>query len=144
MQKNKEIILNNLNTTHHFAKDVLKILPKEQCLLFLKGDLGSGKTTWAQFLLKELGYTGKVKSPTYSLIELYITPTRTVYHMDLYRIKDPEELYFTGIMDHLNENALFLIEWPEKLEALGISAYLTLKFKLKQTGGQFIYSCLSE
>jgi tRNA threonylcarbamoyladenosine biosynthesis protein TsaE len=83
-------------------------------LVFLIGELGAGKTTFARGLLRGLGYTGHVKSPTYTLVEPYELTDGRVYHLDLYRIVDPQELDFIGLDELLGEHAVKLIEWPER------------------------------
>lgn len=83
-------------------------------LIFLRGQLGVGKTTLARGILRGLGHAGPVKSPTYTLLEPYELGEREVLHFDFYRINDPEELAFIGIDDLMGSSALKLVEWPER------------------------------
>lgn len=94
-----------------------KKLNQKSLMIYLKGDLGAGKTTLVRFLLNSLGFKGKVKSPSYSLIEEYhnLDKIKYFYHFDLYRLGVPEEIEFLGIRDYLSKNnSVSIIEWPEK------------------------------
>jgi tRNA threonylcarbamoyladenosine biosynthesis protein TsaE len=86
-------------------------------ILHLRGDLGTGKTTLARGILRGLGHVGAVKSPTYSLIEPYEPTGHLVFHLDLYRLGDPQELEYLGLRDLLGGERLLLVEWPERAGA---------------------------
>ncbi|MDR2195784.1 MAG: tRNA (adenosine(37)-N6)-threonylcarbamoyltransferase complex ATPase subunit type 1 TsaE [Gallionellaceae bacterium] len=99
--------------TAAFAARLARAL-KPGMVIWLRGDLGAGKTTLARALLRALGYAGKVKSPTYTLMEPYEIGELQLRHFDLYRFQDEEEWEAAGFRDEFNERNICLIEWPEK------------------------------
>ncbi|HEY5638213.1 MAG TPA: tRNA (adenosine(37)-N6)-threonylcarbamoyltransferase complex ATPase subunit type 1 TsaE [Burkholderiales bacterium] len=87
-------------------------------VVFLSGELGAGKTTLARGLLHALGHTGRVKSPTYTLLELYSLSRLNLYHFDFYRFRDRSEWSNSGFREHFNPDSACLVEWPEKAQDL--------------------------
>lgn len=83
-------------------------------VLHLRGELGAGKTTLARGLLRALGYSGRVKSPSYSLVEPYSVLSLNLYHFDFYRFKDRSEWLNSGFREHFGPESLCLVEWPER------------------------------
>ncbi len=103
--------------TMHLGHQLAKIL-HPGLMIWLNGDLGAGKTTLVRGLLRGYDFTGKVKSPTYALVEVYELSNFTVYHYDLYRFKNALEWEDSGFSDDCHANSLCLVEWPEK--AMGV------------------------
>ncbi|WP_159479572.1 tRNA (adenosine(37)-N6)-threonylcarbamoyltransferase complex ATPase subunit type 1 TsaE [Chryseobacterium sp. 18068] len=106
-----------IHQINDWQKVVDSILPElKHNILLLKGNLGAGKTTFTQFLLKNLGSEDEVSSPTYSIVNEYSSPKGKIYHFDLYRLKNIEEVYDIGIEEYLDNAFLCIIEWPEVYE----------------------------
>lgn len=102
--------------------------------VYLSGDLGAGKTTLTRGLLRSLGYAGRVKSPTYTLVELYEIPRLNLYHFDLYRFADPAEWAEAGFREYFNADAVCLVEWPEKAVGLLPEPDLTVRLDILDEG----------
>jgi len=107
--------------------------------IYLHGDLGAGKTTLVRGLLHGLGFAGKVKSPTYTLVEPYEVMTSqsaplNLYHFDLYRFNDEEEWEAAGFRDYFNPDSVCLIEWPEKAAHILPTPDIEIRFDIKGLG----------
>ena len=131
--KNK-LTLSSLEDTkklgQELAKEILKRKGEASFVVFLDGDLGTGKTTLVKEIIFALGVKEKVKSPTFTIIEPYELNNENIYHVDLYRIIDPTELEIIGLREYLNESkAIIFIEWPEK--SYGYLKKFDLKISLK-------------
>ena len=129
----KELIIPNEKAMMELGGRIAEQFPRGGIVL-LNGDLGVGKTTLVRGLLRHLGFEGTVKSPTYTLVEPYQIGDRSIYHFDLYRLGDPEELEYMGGRDYWESDALCLIEWPEK--ALGYLPKEDLKLEIFHFGEQ--------
>ncbi len=100
---------------------------KPGMVVFLEGDLGVGKTTLSRALIRALGHVGPVKSPTYSLVEVYVISSLYLYHFDFYRFESPEEFLDAGFDEYFNDAALCLVEWPERAQGCLPPADLRLR-----------------
>ncbi|MDD4914182.1 MAG: tRNA (adenosine(37)-N6)-threonylcarbamoyltransferase complex ATPase subunit type 1 TsaE [Methylococcales bacterium] len=107
-----ELCLHDPAETEAFGAALWRALP-EKCLVFLYGELGTGKTTLLRGLLRAAGHKQAVRSPTYSLVEEYELNGRRIFHFDLYRLQDSAELEWMGMADYLAQPALCCIEWPQ-------------------------------
>lgn len=103
-------------------------------VVYLEGDLGAGKTTLVRGFLRGFGYQGRVKSPTYTLIEPYRVAGNSICHLDLYRLADAGELEYLGIRDLLQERTTLLIEWPERGEGVLPVADLIIRIGYREHG----------
>lgn len=118
--------------TDALGATLARALPSESVVAYLKGDLGAGKSTLARALLRELGVSGAIRSPTYTLVERYALAGGEAAHLDLYRIAAAGELDFLGL-DELREARLWLVEWPER--GVGALPAPDLEIRLGIEGG---------
>ena len=126
--------------TEKFGRLLAEAIGLEGAVVFLHGNLGMGKTTLCRGVMGFWGHQGAVKSPTYTLVEPYIFEGVQIYHFDLYRLGDPEELEFLGIRDYFEERACCLIEWPEKGAGMLPVADLELFLTEKKPGREIKWS----
>ncbi|WBF65375.1 MAG: tRNA (adenosine(37)-N6)-threonylcarbamoyltransferase complex ATPase subunit type 1 TsaE [Candidatus Kinetoplastibacterium crithidii] len=118
---NIDLFLPKSNNTDCFAKILATTIlnhNKKPIRLYLKGEIGTGKTTFARSFLKTIGVIDKIKSPSYSILEQYNIKNLNIYHFDFYRINNQLEFLDLGFKDLLDEKAIFIIEWPEKTKEL--------------------------
>ena len=115
------------NTIDNFAKKITPLLKYK--LVFLEGELGSGKTTLIKQFCKELGFKNQVTSPTFPLLNIYKNNEKNIYHADLYRLKNVDEINELGFYEVMESNNWFFVEWPELLYGVIDFPYTKIKIK---------------
>lgn len=128
------LLLANEAATIRFAGQFLSLLPDDLAgwTVLLSGELGAGKSTFARALIKAAGHEGPVPSPTYTLVEPYKTPRGNIYHIDLYRVSDGEELRYLGWNEL--DDGFRLVEWPDRAPDLFAQADVALTLAYKGDG----------
>lgn len=113
---------------------------KPGMVVFLVGNLGAGKTTLVRGILRGLGHSGAVKSPTYNIVEPYSINEQSIFHFDLYRLMDVEELEYMGIRDYLTDDSICFIEWPEKGDGLLPKPDMQIEIKINGSERELLVS----
>ena len=124
-----------------FGRRIAGLL-RPPCVIYLQGDLGTGKTTLTRGLLRGLGHRGPVRSPTYTLLEPYELTRMRLYHLDLYRIGDPEEIELLGLRDLLDRESVLVVEWPER--GLGVLPHPDLRIRFAHAGEERVLDLVAE
>lgn len=137
------IDLANEAATLKLGGQLAQLCPAQQFTIHLEGELGAGKTTLNRGLLRKLGYKGNVKSPTYTLVERYDLGNKTIFHFDLYRLADPEELDYIGLDDYLIPGTLSLIEWASQGKSYLPDPDITITLNYKNNARQAVISASS-
>lgn len=128
------LFLHNELDTVKLGQNIGAALAASGGVIFLMGTLGAGKTTLTRGVLAQFGHSGAVKSPTYTLVEPYRLQGRDIYHFDLYRLADPEELEYMGIREYFDGHALCIVEWPDQGRGFLPRADLTINLSSSGTG----------
>ncbi len=113
-------------------------------VIYLAGDLGAGKTTLVRGLLRALGHSGKVKSPTYTLIEPYIVSRLNLYHFDFYRFNAPDEYLEAGLDEYFQGDGVCLVEWADKAQPFVAKADVVARLDVDGAGRQLRVRALTE
>lgn len=122
------VFLSTAEDTEALGGRLARLVPAG-CIIHLRGELGTGKTTLVRGFLRALGFQGPVRSPTYTLIEPYTVDNSQVLHCDLYRLTDPTELEYLGLRDFIDEQHILLVEWPEYGAAMTPAADLDMRLR---------------
>ncbi|MGN1392556.1 MAG: tRNA (adenosine(37)-N6)-threonylcarbamoyltransferase complex ATPase subunit type 1 TsaE [Succinivibrionaceae bacterium] len=133
MNSNKKYYLPTDNDTVCLGRIIGKECPLDMTI-YLDGNLGAGKTTFTRGFIQELGYNDVVKSPTYTLVESYKIGDKYIYHFDLYRLSDPEELEMMGIRDYFTHDSIRIIEWAQNGEGFLPGADLIINIEYEGSG----------
>ncbi|ORF05492.1 tRNA (adenosine(37)-N6)-threonylcarbamoyltransferase complex ATPase subunit type 1 TsaE [Snodgrassella alvi] len=128
-----EIFLADENDTLKLGERFAQLI-SPPLIIWLKGDLGAGKTTFTRGLLNALGYNGAVKSPTYNIVETYPFKGFNLHHFDLYRFQNPEEWLDAGLDELITADSIILIEWPQLGGDLAPPADIILNITIKSSG----------
>ena len=137
----KDLFLADEAATESLGRALAEVVKelRQGVTIFLQGDLGMGKTTLSRGVMRGLGHQGAVKSPTYTIVEPYGHLDPKVYHFDLYRLGDPEELEYLGIRDYFDSASLCLVEWPDR--GAGILREPDVQVRL-ETAGEGRRACM--
>lgn len=134
------IFLKTEKETEQLAKKLAVCCPKnERLIIFFNGELGAGKTFFVRALIKNLGYSGLVKSPTYTLIETYEMPDYSINHIDLYRLQSANEIIEMGLCDEFDQPILWLIEWPERASTFLPKPDIVCRINLVEIGREIVF-----
>tara|TARA_B100001027_G_scaffold209712_1_gene176114 strand:+ start:477 stop:908 length:432 start_codon:yes stop_codon:yes gene_type:complete len=134
----KTLISNCPEDTIQIAENLSQTIPYGS-VIFMIGELGSGKTTFTKGFAKGLGFTNQVQSPTYPILNEYSNSDNFIYHFDLYRLKSISEFLEIGGIEYLsNNNGICIIEWPELIESFDIENKVKIYFNMKDSDTRII------